>query len=68
VRCDFARKVLFGTLVGEDTAELEDNSSPMRHGYRSSARRFSTKPAIRCQRSVFYLSAFNPALMVVAFK
>ena len=32
MRCDFARKVLFGVLVGEEIVELGDDSSPMRHG------------------------------------
>ena len=32
VRRDFARKVLFRALIGDKTAELGDDSSPMRHG------------------------------------
>ena len=65
VRFDFARKVLFGALVGEETAELGDDSSPMRHGYCSSASSFSTTPAIWRQRSVSSSSAFKPALVMV---
>jgi hypothetical protein len=65
VRFDFARKVLFSALVGEEIAELGDDSSPMRHGYCSSARSFSTTPAIWRQRSVSSLSAFSPALVMV---
>src|ERR1700722_1021083 len=38
VQCDFARKVLFGALVGEQTAKPGNDSSPMRHGYASPAR------------------------------
>src|ERR1700679_953850 len=64
VRCDFACKVLFGAPVGEKTAELGDDSSPMRHGYSSSASSFSTTPAIWRQRLVSSLSAFNPALVM----
>jgi hypothetical protein len=44
VRCDLARKLLFRALIGEETAELGDDSSPMRHGYCSSVRSFSTTP------------------------
>jgi hypothetical protein len=44
VRCHLARKLLFRALVGEESAELGDDSSPMRHGYRSSIRSFSTTP------------------------
>jgi hypothetical protein len=65
VRFNFARKVLFGALVGEETAELGDDSSPMRHGYCSSSSSFSTTPVIWRQRSVSSLSTFKPALVMV---
>ena len=42
VRCDFACKVLFGALVGEEIAELGDDSSQVHDGYCSFASSFST--------------------------
>jgi hypothetical protein len=65
VRCDFTRKILFGALISNETAELGEDSSPTRHGYCSSASNFSTTPAIWRQRSVSSLSAFSPALVMV---
>src|SRR5260370_40262278 len=64
VRCDFACKVLFGALIGQEIAELGDDSSPMRHGYCSSASSPSTTPDIRRHRSASSSSAFNPALVM----
>src|SRR5579875_3601732 len=31
MRCDFARKLVFGSLVGKQSAEFRDESSPMCH-------------------------------------
>jgi hypothetical protein len=70
VRCDFACKVLFGALVGEEIAELADDSSQMHDGYGSSASSFSTTPDIWRQRSIFSsaLQNLDGHLLHLAFK
>jgi hypothetical protein len=67
VRCDFARKVLFGAPVDEEDAELGNDSSPMRHVLLFLREKHFTTPAIWRQHSISSLNAFSAAPVMVSF-